>query len=102
VARLDDQTGRRRLPERGPGEAVSGTGARRIPGFRAIGLVRRDRESDVEFMTLTWSGTPGGVKEFTGEDYQAAHVPPQAQAVLAAVDHQPAHYEVPDRREQPR
>jgi hypothetical protein len=37
-----------------------------------------------------------------GEDYQAAHVPPQAQAVLAVVDHQPAHYEVPDRREQPR
>lgn len=37
-----------------------------------------------------------------GEDYQTAHVPPQAQAVLAAFDHQPAHDEVPDRREQPR
>ena len=37
-----------------------------------------------------------------GEDYQTAHVPPQAQAVLAAFDHQPAHDEVPDRREKPR
>jgi hypothetical protein len=53
-------------------------------------------------MTLTWVRRPGSVREFIGEDNQAAHVPPQAQAVLAAVDHQPAHYEVPDRREQPR
>ena len=37
-----------------------------------------------------------------GEDYQVAHVPPQAQAVLAAFDHQSAHYEVLDRREQSR
>jgi hypothetical protein len=84
------------------GEAIPGTGARRIPGLRAIDLVRRDRENDVEFMTLTWVRRPGSVREFIGEDNQAAHVPPQAQAVLAAVDHQPAHYEVPDRREQPR
>lgn len=84
------------------GEVIPGTGARRIPGFRAIDLVRRDRENDVEFMTLMWSGTPGSVREFMGEDYQAAHMP-QAQAVLAAAfDHQPAHDEVPDRREQPR
>ena len=26
--------------------------ARRIPGFRAIDLIRRERERDVEFMTL--------------------------------------------------
>jgi hypothetical protein len=33
---------------------------------------------------------------------QAAHAPPQAQPVLAAFDHQPAHYEMPDYRERPR
>jgi hypothetical protein len=52
-------------------------------------------------MTLTWFDGLDS-REFMGEDYQAAHVPPQAQAVLTAFDDQSAHYEVPDRREQPR
>jgi heme-degrading monooxygenase HmoA len=84
------------------GEVIPGIEARRIPGFRAIDLVRRDRESDVEFMTLMWFDTLDSVREFTGEDYQAAHVPPQAQAVLTTFDHQSAHYEMLDRRKQPR
>jgi hypothetical protein len=84
------------------GEVIPGIEARRIPGFRAIDLVRRDRENDVEFMTLMWSGTLDSVREFMGEDYQPAHVPSQAHAVLTAFDHQSAHHEVLDRREQPR
>lgn len=84
------------------GDLIPGIEARRIPGLRAIDLVRRDRENDVEFMTLTWFDALDSVREFMGEDYQVAHVPPQAQAVLAAFDHQSAHYEVLDRREQSR
>ena len=83
------------------GEVIPGIEARRIPGFRAIGRVRRDRENDVEVMTSMWSSTLDSVVEFMGEDYQAAHVPPQAQAVLTAFDHHSAHYELPGRREQP-
>jgi hypothetical protein len=36
-----------------------------------------------------------------GEDYEAAHVPTRAQAVLTDFDRRSAHYEVLDRREQP-
>jgi hypothetical protein len=39
------------------GQVIPGIEERRIPGFRAIGLVGRDRENDAEFMTLMWSGT---------------------------------------------
>jgi hypothetical protein len=38
----------------------------------------------------------------SGFIYEAAHVPEQAQAVLADFDRRSAHYEVLDRREQPR
>src|SRR5215470_15546022 len=35
-------------------QVIPGIEARRIPGFRSIDLVRRERERDVEFMTLMW------------------------------------------------
>jgi len=83
-------------------EVIPGIEAQRIRGFRSIDLVRRERDRDVEFMTLMWFDTLDGVKEFKGEDYEAAHVPTQAQPVLADFDERAAHYEVLDHREQPR
>jgi len=41
------------------------------------------------------------VKAFTGEDYEVAHVPAEARAVLTDFDERSAHYEVLDRRAQP-
>jgi len=84
------------------GDVIPGIEVRRIPGFRAIDLVRREREHDVEFMTLMWFDSLDSVKGFMGEDYEAAHVPAQAQAVLTDFEKRSAHYEVLDRREQPR
>lgn len=75
--------------------------ARGIAGFRSIDLVRRERDHDAEFMTLMWFDTLGSVKEFMGDDYETAHVPAQARAVLTDFDRRSAHYEVLDRREQP-
>lgn len=83
------------------GEVIPGIEARRIPGFRSIDLARRERDHDVEFMTLMWFDTLDAVKDFMGEDYEAAHVPAQAQTVLADFDRRSAHYEVLDRRAQP-
>jgi heme-degrading monooxygenase HmoA len=83
------------------GEVIPGIEARHIPGFRSIDLVRREREHDVEFMTLMWFDSLDAVTGFMGQDYEAAHVPAHAQAVLADFDRRSAHYEVLDRREQP-
>jgi len=71
-----------------------------IPGIED--LVRRERERDVEFMTLMWFDSLDAVQAFMGDDYEAAHVPAQAQAVLADFDKRSAHYQVLDRRDQPR
>jgi heme-degrading monooxygenase HmoA len=83
------------------GQVIPDIEARHIPGFRSIDLVRRDRDHDVEFMTLMWFDTLDAVKAFMGEDYEAAHVPAPARAVLADFDRRSAHYEVLDRRQQP-
>ena len=83
------------------GQVIPGIEARRIPGFRSIDLVRRERDQDVELMTLMWFDSLDSVKAFMGEDYEAAHVPAEAQAVLGGFDKRSAHYEVLDRRDQP-
>jgi heme-degrading monooxygenase HmoA len=83
-------------------QVIPGIEAQRIPGFRSIDLARREREHDVEFITLMWFDSLDAVKAFMGDDYQAAHVPAEAQAVLADFDKRSAHYQVLDRRDQPR
>jgi len=83
-------------------QVIPGIEARRIPGFRSIDLARGEREHDVEFMTLMWFDSLDAVKAFTGDDYEVAHVPAEAQAVLADFDKRSAHYQVLDHRDQPR
>ena len=83
------------------GQVIPGIEVRRIRGFRSIDLVRRERDHDVEFMTLMWFDSLDAVKAFMGEDYEAAHVPAEAQAVLEDFDRRSAHYQVLDRRDQP-
>ena len=82
------------------GEVIPGIEERRIPGFLSIDLVRREREDDVEFMTIMWFESLASVRSFTGEDYETAHVPAVAREVLSDFDERSAHYEVLDRREQ--
>jgi hypothetical protein len=47
----------------------------------------------VEFSTIMLFDSIDDVKAFTGEDYEVAHVPPEARAVLARFDERSAHYE---------
>ncbi|WP_394847880.1 hypothetical protein LZC95_10500 [Pendulispora brunnea] len=82
------------------GEVIPGIEARRIPGFLSIDLMRRERENDVEFVTMMWFDALSSVKAFMGEDYDVAHVPAAARAVLSHFDERSAHFEVLDRRTQ--
>ncbi len=82
------------------GQVIPGIEARRIAGFRAIDLMRRDLGEEVEFQTLMWFDDLAAVKAFIGEDYEVSHVPEPARAVLARFDARAAHFEVLDRRAQ--
>jgi heme-degrading monooxygenase HmoA len=73
-----------------PGFAEEGAGLR---GYRVL---RRESDDgdEVEFLTVIQFDSLEAVREFAGEDYRQAHVPPEAREVLSRYDDRARHYEV--------
>jgi hypothetical protein len=46
-----------------------------------------------------WFDSWEAVKQFAGEDYERAYVPPKAREVLARFDERSQHYEIKERLE---
>jgi hypothetical protein len=74
-------------------EVLPEIAARDLPGYHGAYLLRRELAEEVEFSTIMLFDSIDNVRRFTGEDYEVAHVPPQARAVLARFDDRSAHYE---------
>jgi len=74
-------------------EVLPEIAARQIAGYRGAHLLRRPLEDEVEFVTIMWFDSLDAVRRFMGDDYEVAHVPPQARAVLARFDLRSRHYE---------
>jgi len=70
-------------------------GIHRIPGFKGAQLLRRDAQQndEVEFVTITLFDSLDAVREFAGEDYEVAVVPPPARKLLSHFDGRSAHYQ---------
>ena len=66
----------------------------RVEGFRGAQLLRREAGDEVEFVTLTIFDSMDAVREFAGEDYEVAVVPPEARRLLSRFDERSAHYEI--------
>lgn len=75
-------------------EVLPEIAARQIVGYRGAHLLRRSVADQVEFVTIMWFDSIDAVRDFMGDDYEVAHVPPQARAVLASFDDHSQHYEV--------
>ena len=75
-------------------EIFAGIQDRRIRGFKGIQLLRRTVGEEVEFVTIMSFDSLDAVREFAGEDYEAAVVPEKARAVLAHFDERSQHYEI--------
>jgi antibiotic biosynthesis monooxygenase (ABM) superfamily enzyme len=75
-------------------EIFTGIASRGIAGYRGIQLFRRDLAEEVEFVTVMWFDSIDAVREFAGEDYEAAVVPPAARALLSRFDERSQHYDV--------
>ena len=67
-------------------------GIHRVRGFKGAHLLRRDAQNEVEFVTITLFDSLEAVREFAGEDYEVAVVPPQARKLLSRFDARSAHY----------
>ncbi|HWR91807.1 MAG TPA: hypothetical protein VN300_05245 [Desulfobacterales bacterium] len=79
-------------------EIFPGIAAKKVPGYRGIRLLRRSTGGDeVEFVTLMWFDSWQAVKQFAGDDYELAVVPPKARALLARFDPRSSHYELRER-----
>jgi len=76
------------------GEIFAGIAGRSIAGYRGIHLLRRDVPEGVEFVTVMWFDSIAAVRQFAGEDHEAAVVPPKARALLSKFDQRSAHYEI--------
>lgn len=70
-----------------------------IEGYRGVRVLRREHEDEVEFVTVIRFESVDDVRAFAGEDYERAHVPPEAREVLKRFEDEAAHYEVRDERE---
>ena len=75
-------------------EIFVGIQNRRIRGFKNIQLLRRKVSQEVEFVTIMLFDSLDAVREFAGEDYEAAVVPEKARAVLSHFDARSQHYEI--------
>lgn len=78
-------------------EIFIGIQNRHIPGFQGIQLLCREVNDEVEFMTIMMFESLDAVREFAGEDYEAAVVPEQARRLLSRFDERSQHYEVRER-----
>jgi antibiotic biosynthesis monooxygenase (ABM) superfamily enzyme len=75
-------------------EIFVGIGKRQIAGYHGIRLLRRSAGGEVEFVTIMTFDGLDAVRQFAGDDYEAAVVPPQARALLARFDERSQHYEL--------
>jgi heme-degrading monooxygenase HmoA len=75
-------------------EIFVGIQNRRIRGFKNIQLLRREAGEEVEFVTIMLFDSLDSVREFAGENYEAAVVPERARAVLSHFDERSQHYEI--------
>ena len=75
-------------------EIFPGIAAKRVAGYRGIRLLRRPVDGEVEFITMMEFDSWGSVKQFAGEDYERAYVPPEAREVLMHFDERSQHYEI--------
>jgi heme-degrading monooxygenase HmoA len=75
-------------------EIFVGIRNRQIRGYRGIHLMRRDIADGVEFITIMWFDSLEAVRDFAGDDYERAVVPPAARTLLSRFDERSQHYEV--------
>ena len=67
-------------------EIFVGIQNRHIRGFQGIQLLRRQVGEEVKFVTIMRFDSLDAVREFAGEDYEAAVVPDRARAILSQYD----------------
>ncbi|HET7000642.1 MAG TPA: antibiotic biosynthesis monooxygenase [Puia sp.] len=75
-------------------EVFIGIEQKDIKGYRGIRLLRRELADETEFTTIMQFDSIEDVKQFAGEDFEAAYVPAKARQILKRFDPKSVHCEV--------
>ena len=67
---------------------------RKFPGFVDASILRRDVEHGVEFLVVTRWGSLEAIRNFSGDDVDAAVVPDKVQQMMIEYDSRVRHYEI--------
>ena len=79
-------------------EIFPGIAAKKVIGYKGIQLFRRPiNDEEVEFIKIMLFDSWNAVKQFAGDDYERAYVPPKAREILARFDERSQHYEIRER-----
>ena len=76
------------------GHVIPAIAARPIAGYHGIQVFRRPLGGEVEFVTIMTFDAIENVSAFAGDDYERAHVPDAARAVLKRFDERAQHSHV--------
>jgi heme-degrading monooxygenase HmoA len=69
-------------------------GLSKVKGYRGSYLLRRDRDDEVEFITIILWDSVEAIKAVAGDDYERAVVPEERREYLLRWDATAAHYDV--------
>jgi hypothetical protein len=79
-------------------QVLPGIEAKAIAGYLGIEVLRRDLETEVEFITIMSFRSIDDIIAFQGPDYERCYVPDAAREVLKRWDLISQHYELEDAR----
>jgi len=74
-------------------EAIPNIESNKPKGCLGIQVLRRETGEEVEFTTIMFFNSLSAIKEFAGEDYDAAHIDPKIKHLLLRYDTRVAHHE---------
>lgn len=77
-------------------QVIPGIKKMKLEGFNKIDILRKTHSQETEFITMMYFDSIEHIKNFTGEDYEVAHVPEEAQLILSRWDLRSLHYELMD------
>lgn len=74
-------------------EAIPSIESNKPKGCLGIQVLKRETGEEVEFTTIMLFNSLSAIKEFAGEDYEAAHIDPKVKPLLLRYDGRVAHHE---------
>ena len=69
-------------------------GLSKVPGYKGSYFLRRDRGTEVEFITIIFWESLDALIAFAGRDYEVSIIPEERRKYLSRHDEKAQHYEV--------